>query len=114
MTAAPDTFLAVFTGSKTSPRMQAWFALPEAERKAKEKEGFHAWKAWVQKHARRDSSSWAARWARPNQSATDGIADISNNLSAFMRGAAPTAMRRRRRCSRTIPTSPSSPAKAWR
>src|SRR5690242_12241494 len=45
-----DTYLAVFLGSKTSPRMQAWMALPEAERRAKEKEGMAAWKAWVEKH----------------------------------------------------------------
>ena len=43
-----DTFLAVFTGSKTSPKMQAWFELPQDERRAKEMEGFLAWKAWAQ------------------------------------------------------------------
>jgi len=31
-----DTYLAVFLGSKTSPRMKAWMALPEVERRAKE------------------------------------------------------------------------------
>ena len=45
-----DTYLAVFLGSKTSPRMKAWMALPEAERRAKEKEGMAAWKTWVEKH----------------------------------------------------------------
>jgi hypothetical protein len=29
-----NTYLAVFLGSKTSPRMAAWNALPEAERNA--------------------------------------------------------------------------------
>src|SRR5690349_12758269 len=48
--AANDTFLAVFLGSKTSPRMKAWMALPEGERRAKEKEGIAAWMAWAQKH----------------------------------------------------------------
>ena len=28
-----DTYLAVFLGSKTNPRMKAWMALPEAERR---------------------------------------------------------------------------------
>ena len=42
-----DTYLAVFLGSKTSPRMKAWMALPEAERRAKEQEGMAAWKTWV-------------------------------------------------------------------
>ena len=45
-----DTYLAVFVGSKTSAKMAAWNALSEAERKAKEKEGIAAWKAWVEKH----------------------------------------------------------------
>ena len=34
-----DTYLAVFLGSKTSPRMKAWMGLPEAERRAKERKG---------------------------------------------------------------------------
>jgi hypothetical protein len=37
-----DAYLAVFLGSKTSPRMEAWMALPEAERRAREKEGIAA------------------------------------------------------------------------
>ena len=45
-----NTFLAVFLGSKTSPAMQAWFALSDAERSAKEKAGMAAWKAWAEKH----------------------------------------------------------------
>jgi hypothetical protein len=45
-----DTYLAVFLGSKTSPKMIAWNSLPETERQAKEREGIAAWKAWVEKH----------------------------------------------------------------
>src|SRR5436305_14230212 len=45
-----DTYLAVFLGSKTSARMKAWMALPEAERRAKEQEGMAAWKTWVETH----------------------------------------------------------------
>ena len=45
-----NTYLAVFLGSKTSPKMKAWTALPEAERRAKEREGIAAWKAWVEKN----------------------------------------------------------------
>ena len=39
-----DTYLAVFLGSKNSPKMAAWNGLPEAERKKKEMEGIAAWK----------------------------------------------------------------------
>ena len=47
---ANDTYLAIFLGSKTSPKRKAWDALPEAERRAKEREGIAAWKAWAEKH----------------------------------------------------------------
>ena len=43
-----DTFLAVFLGSRTSPKWAAWNALSEADRRAKEQQGMAAWKAWVQ------------------------------------------------------------------
>ena len=45
-----DTFLAVFLGSKTSAKMMAWNALPQAERRAREQQGMAAWGAWVEKH----------------------------------------------------------------
>ena len=78
-----DTFLAVFTGSKTSPRMRAWFALPEAERKVKEQEGFHAWKAWVEKHAAA-TVFMGGPLGKTKSVTAGGVTDISNNLSAFM------------------------------
>jgi hypothetical protein len=47
---ANNTYLAVFLGSKTSARRAVWDALPEGDRRAKEREGMAAWKAWVEKH----------------------------------------------------------------
>ena len=52
-----DTYLAVFLGSKTSPRMRAWMALPEAERRAREQEGMAAWKTWLNR-CRRLAKDW--------------------------------------------------------
>lgn len=77
-----NTFLAVFLGSKTSPRMTAWLALPESERRAKEKEGMGAWKAWVEKHhaAIVGMGGPLGKTKKVNQS---GIADISNEMGAF-------------------------------
>jgi hypothetical protein len=62
-----DTYLAVFLGSKTSSRMKAWMALPEAERSAKAQEGMAAWKAWVENTTRR-FLPWAGRSARRRRS----------------------------------------------
>jgi hypothetical protein len=66
-----NTFLAVFLGSKTNPRMTAWNALPEAGRLAKQQEGIAAWKAWAEKHqaaivgmARQDQKSLPTRRRR--------------------------------------------------
>src|SRR5258708_39056074 len=45
-----NTYLAVFLGSKTSPKMTAWTALPEEQRRPKEREGAAARKAGADKH----------------------------------------------------------------
>jgi hypothetical protein len=77
-----DTYLAVFVGSKTSAKMAAWMALSETERKAKEKEGIAAWKAWVGKHqaALVEMGGPLGKTKRVDPS---GVADISNELGAF-------------------------------
>ena len=78
-----NTFLAVFTGSKTSPRMQAWMAMPEAERKAKEMEGFMGWKGWVETH--KDAIVYmGGPLGKTTRVTGGGIEDISNQMSAFI------------------------------
>jgi hypothetical protein len=47
---AEHKFLAVYLGSMSGSKMAAWNALPEAERKAREREGMAAWHGWVEKH----------------------------------------------------------------
>ena len=77
-----DTFLAVFLGSKTSAKMAAWIALPEAERRAKEQQGMAAWRAWVEKH----QSAILEMGGPPGKTKrvdSGGIADISNEMGAF-------------------------------
>jgi hypothetical protein len=78
-----DTFLAVFLGSKTSPRMQAWLALPEAERRAKEKEGMAAWQAWMVKH-QAAMAGLGGPLGKTKKITPAGIEDISNDIGAFM------------------------------
>src|ERR1700753_614041 len=77
-----DTYLAVFVGSKNSQKFAAWNALSEAERKAKEKEGIAAWKAWVTKH--QDSlAEMGGRLGQTKKVGSGGVSDISNELGAF-------------------------------
>lgn len=40
-----NTYLVVFLGSKSGPKMTAWNALSEVDRQAKERDGIAAWKA---------------------------------------------------------------------
>lgn len=77
-----NTYLAVFLGSKTSPRRAAWDALPEADRRAKEREGMAAWKAWVEKH--HDSIvSMGGPLGKTKKATQRGIDDASNEMGAF-------------------------------
>jgi hypothetical protein len=78
-----NTFLAVFLGSKDSPRMKAWMARPEAERRAKEREGMAAWKSWMEKHhaAVVDAGGPLGKTKKITERAID---DVSNQMGAFM------------------------------
>jgi hypothetical protein len=77
-----DTFLAVFLGSKSSPKMAAWNALSEAERNAKMQEGIVAWKAWAEKH-QAAIVGMGGPLGKTKKVSDRGIEDISNLLSAY-------------------------------
>ena|ERR1700722_448774 len=77
-----NTYLAVFLGSKTSPRMAAWNALPEAERNAKQQEGIAAWKAWAEKH-QAAIVGMGGPLGKTKTVSQSGIADISNEMGAY-------------------------------
>ena len=78
-----DTYLAVFLGSKESPRMKAWMALPEPERRAKEQEGIAAWKAWMQQH-QSAVAAMGGPLGKTKKITARGIEDVSNEMGAFM------------------------------
>jgi hypothetical protein len=78
-----DTYLAVFLGRKTSPRMKAWMALSEAERRAKEQEGMAAWNAWAEQH-RAAVSVMGGPLGKTKTVTERGIEDVSNEMGAFM------------------------------
>ena len=77
-----DTYLAIFLGCKTSPRMKAWMALPDAEKRAKEKAGIAAWKAWVEKH-QGALVAMGGPLGKTKKVTEKGIADVSNEMGAF-------------------------------
>jgi hypothetical protein len=78
-----NAYLAVFLGSKTSPRRVAWDALPEGDRRAKEREGMAAWKAWMEKH-HASIDATGGPLGKTKKVTPRGIDDVSNNMGAFM------------------------------
>ena len=78
-----DTYLAVFLGSKSSPRIKTWMALPEAERRVKEQEGIAAWKAWVEKH-QAAVAVMGGPLGKTKKITAPGIDDVTNEMGAFM------------------------------
>lgn len=76
------TYLAVFLGSKTSPRRAAWDALSEGERRAKEQEGIAAWKAWAEKH-HAAVLAMGGPLGKTKKVTQRGIDDVSNEMGAF-------------------------------
>jgi hypothetical protein len=77
-----NTYLAVFLGSKTSPQRKRWDALPEEERRAKEREGIAAWKAWVEKH-QAAIVGMGGPLGKTKKVTQKGVADVSNDMGAF-------------------------------
>jgi hypothetical protein len=78
-----DTFLAVFLGSKTSPRMTAWNALTESERHAKQQQGIAAWKAWAEKH-QAAIVGMGGPLGKTKKITQHGIEDTANEMGAYM------------------------------
>src|SRR5258706_15686220 len=77
-----NTYLAVFLGSKASARRAAWDALSEGDRRAKEREGMAAWKAWADKH-HAAIVSMGGPLGKTKKVSQRGVDDISNELGAF-------------------------------
>jgi hypothetical protein len=79
---ANNVYLAVFLGSKDSPRMAAWLALPESDRKAREREGLLAWKGWMEKHHAVVVGE-GGPLGKTKRVSGRGVEDVTNALSAF-------------------------------
>jgi hypothetical protein len=78
-----DTFLAVFLGGKTSPRMTAWNSLTESERHTKQQQGIAAWKAWAEKH-QAAIVGMGGPLGKTKKITQHGIEDTANEMGAYM------------------------------
>lgn len=81
--ATTNTYVALFTGNRESARAQAFFTLPEAQRKAKEQEGIAAWGAWMQKHQAAIVFA-GGPLGKTKLVSPDGISDITNKLGGMV------------------------------
>jgi len=81
--ATNNTFLAVFLGSRTSPRAQAWRALSDAERQAKQKEGSAAWRTWVDRHLAA-IAHLGGPLGKTKRITERGLEDVTNEMGAFV------------------------------
>src|SRR4249919_2043245 len=75
------TYLAVFTG--TAAGRANWDKLDPDTRKKRESEGIAAWHQWMEDHAS-DVVDTGAPLGKTKRTTSQGIEDISNNLSAFV------------------------------
>ncbi|HWJ70542.1 MAG TPA: hypothetical protein VNS79_10900 [Sphingobium sp.] len=86
---ANDTYLAVFTSNKASPRWQAWYEMSDEERHARDEEGLAALKAWDEAH--RDSIVSKGGGLGPTKrTSPDGVANAVNELTVFLVVRAPS------------------------
>ncbi|ABK10304.1 MULTISPECIES: hypothetical protein [Burkholderia] len=82
MSAQQQLYLAVFLGTRDSPAMKAWMALPEDERRTRERDGIAAWHAWVERH--RDAIvELGGPLGKTKRIDASGIHDTTNALSGF-------------------------------
>jgi hypothetical protein len=77
-----NTYLAIFCGNKTSPRRAAWDALSDSDRRAKERQGIAAWKAWVENH-HNAIVAMGGPLGKTKKVTDHGIDDVSNSMGAF-------------------------------
>ena len=75
-------FMAVYTGSPQSFDNYTKRFKDEEQRKANDRKGMEAWKAWVEKH-RKAIVDGGAPLGRTKRITKDGIADVRNNLGAY-------------------------------
>ena len=78
-----STYLAVFTGSRTSPRWRAWETLSAAERQTKEQAGLAAWTAWTEQY-REAIVVPGGPLGEAQHIDGEGRRDLSNTLCAFV------------------------------
>lgn len=86
---ADGKYLAVFYSDKAGPKWQAWYALSEEERRAKDAIGLPALEAWDEKH-KASIVYQGGPLGKTKRVSDDGVADAVNELTVFVVVRAPS------------------------
>jgi uncharacterized protein (TIGR02246 family) len=75
-------FLAIYLGSQASPAFAQWNAMPEAERKERQRSGTEAWMRWGKEHAKSivDTGTPLGKTKRVDRS---GVSDARNMMTGY-------------------------------
>lgn len=76
-------FLAIYTGSATSPERAAWDRLSEQVRQSRQAAGMKAWKEWIERH-RAVIVEGGGPLGKTKRVTAAGISDIRNNMAAYV------------------------------
>jgi hypothetical protein len=76
-------FLAIYIGTEAAFEKSGWNQLDEQRRKAREKEGFDAWKQWGAKHASAIVEQ-GAPLGKTKRTSPEGIEDIKNVMAGYV------------------------------
>ncbi len=76
-------YLAIFTGTPEARAASGWDALPEDQRKVREREGIAAWKAWMERNAGvvQENGAPLGKTLRVDK---QGVQPIRNAMSAWV------------------------------
>ena len=78
-----DTYLAVFLGNQESARWEAWNAMSEEDRLARQQEGIAAWQSWMERN--RDAIvDGGGPIGKTKRVSRDGVIDGANAMAAFV------------------------------
>jgi hypothetical protein len=76
-------FLAVFTGSASSPARSKWDAMDANQRKEREATGLKAWGDWMAKHQAVIVTT-GGPLGKTKRVSSKGIADIKNEMAGYV------------------------------
>jgi hypothetical protein len=76
-------FLAIYLGSPESAAFRQWKAMPEAERKERERSGIEAWMRWGKEHeaAIVDQGTPLGRTRRTD---ANGVSEVTNMMCGYV------------------------------